>query len=845
MAGATPESGIAGPGNPSGAILPITGNQGTTPTAAQSGANSNPQSVSPTLPNYNPGAGNVVPVSYNAPAASPAAAPGAVSPVTGASTSAPYGTNPATGVPYGSPGSNNANPNGSGPKDQYGNPLSEEDAYTQELNQAQGEIASITGYYNNLLQQDTVQNSKDTDATRAMNLSSGVAGGGAAVSNQDTTTKNNNARTAATTAQMAAALESVYSTISSNAMTLANAAAANAEDAIKNQQTVMANAITAAQTIGGVGINASMYQTQDPTGWQSLLTQTGYTPLQLATVINKALPAQYQPSSQTIPMQSADGKGTTITVVTSQINPATGQVQQTQSSYDLAVPFAQFNAKNMITAADGTPIYINAQGQAINAETGQPYIPATVVPAGSTVVNTQAPGGADNGGGGSAPAGGGDTSWIPSGFTTGTSTSTQANNNPGAIMAANGTVPQWATAIDPNATVGSNGQVQFSTPALGIQAMQANLNSSAYSNLTLDKALQQWTGETGYGANSTTTSALLKQFGLDPNAKVSDIMKTNPTALTNAIMQGEGSIAPGAGGSNNGVSPLITGNNVSWNVLGIDSKGAQQLQSLNYTPQAIYQMAFQSIISGTAPSGGSMGAVGSIIKGGLATVQNSILKAYGLSQSDIPAIQAVNSGTDEALGSMIQQKASITQYITKTNANLGTLQSVIAKYGTTGSPLVNEALQAIQSNVTGDPKLTGLKDALTPFLNEYSKVMQGSTGSVSGATVNSQQEAADLLSTLMNKGQLQEGIGVMVQDMAGQINSVNGSVSNLTQEAENIIGQYATSKGSQNIPQESFAPQTFTLGPKTYTEGDAVPISNNGQTSLYILDAQGNLTPMQ
>jgi len=123
--------------------------------------------------------------------------------------------------------------------------------------------------------------------------------------------------------------------------------------------------------------------------------------------------------------------------------------------------------------------------------------------------------------------------------------------------------------------------------------------------------------------------------------------------------------------------------------------------------------------------------------------------------------------------------------------------------------------------------------------------MQGSTGSASGATVNSQQEAASLLSTLMNKGQLQEGISVMVQDMAGQINSVNSNVGSLTQDAANIIGQYAISKGSTDVPAESFAPATFTIGSKSYVEGDAVPITNNGQTSLYTIDGQGNLTPMQ
>jgi hypothetical protein len=805
------------------------------PATIVSGGNGNSGGVSATpTPQYNT-SGGIIPVGGSSTGVNVGL--GTPTPENN-STPAPQVVNPVTG------GSNSQTTPSGGPADPYGNPLNEEDAYTQELGQAQTEISGITAYYNNLLNQDAVQNQQATDATRAMNLASGVAGGGAAAANQGSTTTQNNNRTAATTAQMAAALESIYSTISSNALTLAQNASANAQDAIKNQQAVSANAIAAAGKIGAAGMSGVLYQNTDPQGFQQLMQQTGLTPLQLISTINASVPAAYQPQSQTHYAPAADGS-TQMVVTTSQLNPVTGVVTLTNSQpITIPIPWTSFNQNNVLQLQNGDYGYVNAQGQLIDLSTGNPYVPTAVVAAGSSVTPTTGAGGDSGGGAAGGGASGGDTSWIPQGFAPGTSTSTQANNNPGAIMAANGTVPAWASAIDPNATVGSDGQVQFSSPALGVQAMQANLNSSAYSDLTLDKALQQWTGSTGYGANSTTTAALLKQFNLDPNAKVSDIMKTNPTALTNAIMQGEGSIAPSSS-ADSGVSPLITGNNVSWSSLGIDAKGASTLQGLNYTPQGIYQMAFQSLISDSAPSGGSMGVIGSIIKGGFATVQNSILKAYGLSQSDIPAIQAVSAGTNTALGTMIQQKASITQYITKTNANLGTLQSVISQYGDTSSPLVNEALQAIQNNVTGDAKLTGLTDALTPFLNEYSKVMQGSTGSASGATVNSQQEAASLLSTLMNKGQLQEGISVMVQDMAGQINSVNSNVGSLTQDAANIIGQYAISKGSTDVPAESFAPATFTIGSKSYVEGDAVPITNNGQTSLYTIDGQGNLTPMQ
>jgi hypothetical protein len=196
----------------------------------------------------------------------------------------------------------------------------------------------------------------------------------------------------------------------------------------------------------------------------------------------------------------------------------------------------------------------------------------------------------------SGSSGSSDTSWIPSGFTAGTSTSELSNNNPGGIQAEGGVVPAWATSIDPNATVGTNGQVQFSTGALGVAAIQENLSKN-YGNLTLSAALQKWTGNTGYGATSSTVANLLSQFGLDPNGKVSDVLgnATEGPKLVNAIMQGEGSIAPGtsstssSGGNNliqSWVQNIQNGNaTISQVPAGLKNAVSQALAS---TPQTSY-----------------------------------------------------------------------------------------------------------------------------------------------------------------------------------------------------------------------------------------------------------------
>jgi len=375
-----PLSGIAGTGNPTGAILPIGGTGGTTPTPAQSGYG-NPTgggNYGPTVSNpYGWSTVNGVITPNSAPANSGASGGGAnmqVNPVTGQSTSAPFGSS-ASGVPYGSPGSNNPNPAGGGPVDQYGNQLSEEGAYRQAFNQAQSEISSITSYYGNLLRQDQQQNKRDTDATRAMNLASGVAGGGAAVANQGATTDNNNKRLAATQAEMAAALEAVYGQINQNAMSIAQQAHANAEDAIKHQQDIAASATKAAQAIGATGMNGTMYQQADPQGFQQLLQQTGLSPFQLISTINGSIPAQYQPQSSVHYAPDADGN-TNATVITTQLNPITGAVTFTQSDpMKISIPWTNFDQANVLKLANGDYGYVDSSGRLVDLSTGKPYIP--------------------------------------------------------------------------------------------------------------------------------------------------------------------------------------------------------------------------------------------------------------------------------------------------------------------------------------------------------------------------------------------------------------------------------------------------------------------------------------
>lgn len=318
---------------------------------------------------------------------------------------------------------------------------------------------------------------------------------------------------------------------------------------------------------------------------------------------------------------------------------------------------------------------------------------------------------------------------------------------------------------------------------------------------------------------------------------------------TGAVAPSGTPVTSGGGSGASAATALPNGQFGTWSSLGVNAAQASQLTALGQSPTTIFNQAYSAILSGnpTGASSGGMGsgaAVGSIKSGAVGKAVQAIMSAYGITNADLPAIAAQNTGLTDSLETAIQSKATITQYITKTSANLKTFQATIASYGSSGSPLINEALQAIQNNVTGDPKLTGLTDAMVPFLNEYAKVMQGSTGSVSGASVNSQQDAAKLLSTLMNKGQLATGISVMVQDMSGQINSVNGNVTSLSNQTQNILQNFAQGAG-KNIPTTPITAKTFQVNGNTLYVGDVVPVTDgSNNTNLYQIEPDGSLTEL-
>ena len=241
---------------------------------------------------------------------------------------------------------------------------SEEATYQSQLAEAQTGVQNTENYYNNLTATETAEN---TSATNAANLASGMAGGSGAAASFNQANAASAQQASQNQQAMTQQIEAIYASIDqagAQYQSTMEQEGTDAQAALTAQTNLQNRAIASAQSFGKTGMTGAQVQSLDPTTWATLLQQTGYTPLQLTNIINASLPAAANLQQQTVAAPSSSGNGTTVTVVTSSINPITGATQQQQTSYTLAIPYADYAGKNLGTASDGTPIYyqVNPDG---------------------------------------------------------------------------------------------------------------------------------------------------------------------------------------------------------------------------------------------------------------------------------------------------------------------------------------------------------------------------------------------------------------------------------------------------------------------------------------------------
>jgi hypothetical protein len=164
-------------------------------------------------------------------------------------------------------------------------------------------------------------------------------------------------------------------------------------------------------------------------------------------------------------------------------------------------------------------------------------------------------------------------------------------------------------------------------------------------------------------------------------------------------------------------------------------------------------------ITGTLPARDS--------KQNAAIINAAAKQAKDLGQSPVVAIQkqAAYKGDAAALAQMQKMSASAEAFENKALAQTSIIRELSKKVPRTSMPLINSALQAGRTEITGDANATMLANAIETFSEEYAKIMNGATGSSAAASDSSRAAAKRLINTAMSAGTMDKVLDLMQREM--------------------------------------------------------------------------------
>jgi hypothetical protein len=102
------------------------------------------------------------------------------------------------------------------------------------------------------------------------------------------------------------------------------------------------------------------------------------------------------------------------------------------------------------------------------------------------------------------------------------------------------------------------------------------------------------------------------------------------------------------------------------------------------------------------------------------------------------------------------------------------------KVSRTSWPLLNKALLAGAKDIGGDSNTTQLYNAILTFGQEYGKLVEGSSGSVSGSSEGARTAAAKLVNAAMSKGTLSDVLGLMKKEMGLTIQGYDATIDHIS-----------------------------------------------------------------
>ena len=186
-------------------------------------------------------------------------------------------------------------------------------------------------------------------------------------------------------------------------------------------------------------------------------------------------------------------------------------------------------------------------------------------------------------------------------------------------------------------------------------------------------------------------------------------------------------------------------------VRGLIEKEKHIAETEAYTPEGL-NLAAELVRNGVVPPRGGKGAINAAAAAGVTA------KDYVEGKTNIGALGALN------------KQQALTGAFEKTfNANAdATLKSGLALNGRSGVPIIDEYIANPFAKATGkNPELAGFKVYLKGTLNEYAKIVSGTTGNAAVAQAEIKR-MTDLLNSAQTREQLISAINAMKAEVANR-----------------------------------------------------------------------------
>jgi hypothetical protein len=136
----------------------------------------------------------------------------------------------------------------------------------------------------------------------------------------------------------------------------------------------------------------------------------------------------------------------------------------------------------------------------------------------------------------------------------------------------------------------------------------------------------------------------------------------------------------------------------------------------------------------------------------------------GASSADIKANQS-------SLANITKMLDSVQSFENTALKNLDMLVAQSEKVSRLGIPFLDKQIMAGTKAVTGDPELVKFYAIVTPFVDEYAKILEGKTGAA-GSTVSGREQAAELLQPYFTKEGIRQLAPFMKQEMRNRTSSL-------------------------------------------------------------------------